>query len=119
MSNPRRIELVKDFIKFNKEVLDLDSLPKIKLTQDKSITKTYAHNDIVNDEVVVYTKGRSLGDILRSLSHELIHYAQKQNGTLSSISDPGATGSPIENEANACAGIILRQYGQINPEIFE
>ena len=119
MESKTKTDLVREFIKFNIRVLNLDSLPEIKFTQDKSITKTYAHNDVVNDKVVIYTKGRSLGDILRSLAHELIHYAQKQNNTLFTIDDPGATGSPVENEANACAGIIMRHFGQLHPQIFE
>lgn len=111
--------LIREFIKFNINVLELKSLPKISFTSDKSKTKTYAHNDIVNDTIVIYTKKRSLGDILRSLAHELIHYAQKQHGTLNSIPNPGSTGSEIENEANAGAGIILRHFGTMHPQIFE
>jgi len=31
----------------------------------------------------------------------------------------GQTGSPVENEANALAGVLMRNYGQKNPMIFE
>ena len=40
---------------------------------------------------------RSLGDIMRSLAHELIHYQQKQNGKLQFDGTDGITGSDIEN----------------------
>jgi hypothetical protein len=30
--------------------------------------------------------------------------------------DSGKTGSPIENEANAVAGILMRKYSEFNPE---
>jgi predicted nucleic-acid-binding Zn-ribbon protein len=33
--------------------------------------------------------------------------------------DSGEDGSPIENEANATAGIIMRKFGRENPQIFE
>ena len=72
-------------------------LKVIVLTSDKSKTQTYAHNDIGNDHVVVYTGKRNLGDILRSLAHEIIHYAQKYDGSLDKYKNPGATGTPIEN----------------------
>ena len=117
--NMGRVELIKEFIKFTSQVLELKSLPKITLTSDKSKTQTYAHNDISNDHVVVYTGKRSLGDILRSLGHEIIHYAQKYDGSLNKYENPGETGNPIENEANAGAGILLRNFGKMYPQIFE
>lgn len=117
--NVGREELIKEFIRFVVRVLELPSLPKITLTKDKSKTETYAYNDIGNDHIVVYTGNRSLGDVLRSLGHELIHYAQKIDGSIYKIQDPGATGSPIENEANAGSGILMRHFGKMYPQIFE
>ncbi len=114
-----RVNSLSDFSKWCQDYLGLVDLPKISLTSDKSKTTTYAHNDIVNDEVVVYMGNRSLGDIMRSLAHELIHYQQKQNGKLQFDGTDGVTGSDIENEANSVAGVIMREYGQDNPHIFE
>jgi len=127
-ANDSRIDSLKDFVKFCQRHLKLTDLPKIDLTNDKSKTTTYAHNDIANDEIVVYMGkcsydypfgNRSLGDVMRSLAHELVHYEQKQNGKLKHDGSDGVTGSPIENEANAVAGVIMREYGQNNPHIFE
>ena len=117
--NLGRKELIKEFIKFTSQVLELKSLPNITLTTDRSKTQTYAHNDIGNDHVVVYTGKRNLGDILRSLGHEIIHYAQKYDGSLNKYENPGETDNPIENEANAGAGILLRNFGKMYPQIFE
>ncbi len=33
--------------------------------------------------------------------------------------DPGADGSEFENEANAVAGVIIRKWGRIHPEIYD
>jgi hypothetical protein len=33
--------------------------------------------------------------------------------------EDGKTGSEVENEANAAAGVLLRQFGKYRPEIFE
>jgi len=118
-ANDSRIDSLKDFVKFCQRHLKLTDLPKIDLTNDKSKTTTYAHNDIANDEIVVYMGNRSLGDVMRSLAHELVHYEQKQNGKLKHDGSDGVTGSPIEHEANAVAGVIMREYGQNNPHIFE
>ena len=69
--NMGRRELIKEFIKFTSQVLELKSLPKITLTSDKSQTRTYAHYAHKGEDshIVVYTGNRSLGDILRSLGH--------------------------------------------------
>lgn len=114
---PSRTDLAKQFIKYCVEYLKLTKIPKIKFTTTKEETQTYAHYDPANDTIVVYTKGRSLGDILRSLSHELVHAKQRQNNELNA--DSGETGSPAEDEANAEAGVLLRNFGEKYPMIFE
>ena len=51
----------------------------------------------------------------------MVHFKQKQNGKLNinNAIKSGADGSEIENEANAIAGVILRKYGKLNPDIYE
>jgi hypothetical protein len=56
-----------------------------------------------------------MADILRTLAHELVHHMQNLNGDELN----GDDGSGIENEANAMAGVIMREFGRENPEIFE
>ncbi len=58
-----------------------------------------------------------MADILRTLAHELIHRKQDEDGRLDPNS--GETGSEIENEANAQAGILLRKFGEQNNNIYE
>ena len=64
------------------------------------------------------TKDRAIMDIMRSVAHELVHHCQNQNGQLTGDVEEGADGSPIENEANAKAGEIMRVFGKQNPEIY-
>ena len=59
--------------------------------------------------------GRHPIDVLRTLAHELIHYKQDSEGRIHDES--GATGSDEENEANAGAGIIMRDFDQAYPEL--
>ena len=75
--------------------------------------------NIKDNEVKVLGKNRSLADIIRSIAHELVHHKQNQNGELSGNAEEGADGSPIENEANAKAGEIVRKFGKIKPEIYD
>jgi hypothetical protein len=52
------------------------------------------------------------------LAHELVHHKQNLEGRLKDAVKDGEDGSPIENEANAKAGEIVRRYGKLNPSIY-
>lgn len=114
-------EILNDFIKYVFDELStikqikVERLPKIILTKDKSQTSTLAHFDTQNIEIVVYVKDRLLADICRSLTHEIVHFFQLEKNEL--YNNAGDTGSDIENEANSLAGIIMRNYSKINPQI--
>ena len=60
--------------------------------------------------------GRNIVDVLRTLAHELVHAKQNELGILTPTS--GETGSEHENDANAIAGILMRDYGKQNPNIY-
>jgi hypothetical protein len=55
-------------------------------------------------------------DVLRTLAHELVH--AKQNELQLLTPDSGETGHDHENDANAIAGILMRDYGKQNPDIY-
>jgi Zn-dependent peptidase ImmA (M78 family) len=74
--------------------------------------KTFGYYDPQTQQIVISCKDRHPTDVLRTLAHELVHRAQAQLQDLSA--QDGETGSPIENEANALAGILLRLYNQEN-----
>lgn len=119
LSQQQRSQLIREFIKYCIKELGLKNPinSKVILTNNKTKTETYAHFNPMNNEVVVYMGERSLGDSMRSLCHELCHLSQKQKGQLQNNS--GNTGSQQENEANSKAGILLRNFGKKNPQIFE
>jgi Zn-dependent peptidase ImmA (M78 family) len=58
-----------------------------------------------------------MADLLRTLAHELVHRKQDEDGRIDHNS--GETGSEIENEANAQAGVLLRKFGKQNEEIYQ
>lgn len=112
----QRKNIIEEFSDFCSEVLDLEGID-IHITENKSDTKTYAYYDPNKNEAWVYVKNRNLGDILRSLAHELVHAKQNKLGLLNEKS--GITGSEHENQANSIAAIFIREFGRIRPEIYE
>jgi hypothetical protein len=113
--------IVKHFIKFAIKELGLKQLPsKITLSYNTDQAKnnhSFGSFDPSNDQIWLYVKDRNTADFLRTLAHELVHRKQAEDGRLEP--GDGATGSEIENEANAQAGVLLRKFGKENEEIYE
>jgi Zn-dependent peptidase ImmA (M78 family) len=116
-----KLETINRFIDFVDEKLELDGdLPKISFSQDADEAKkmrSFGKYTPQTNELRVVTANRNLADILRTLAHELVHHKQRKENKLTS--DSSETGSEHENEANALAGVLLREFGQKNPIIFE
>ena len=66
--------------------------------------------------ISINPSNRNIVDVLRTLAHELVHAKQNEMGILQP--DSGETGSEHENDANAIAGILMRDYGKQNPNIY-
>lgn len=121
MRPEEREAIVKDFIEFCKTELGIDSLPKISFTQDRNWAVNhrsfgaYAPED---KSLIIYIGNRNLADTLRTLAHELVHHKQNELGHIQSATD-GKAGTPIENQANSLAGVLMRNYGKINDTIYE
>lgn len=73
---------------------------------------TFGYYDPSDKKIVISIKDRHVTDCLRTLAHELVHRAQANFKDLTA--EDGATGSDIENEANALAGILLRLWNQVD-----
>jgi hypothetical protein len=116
----KKLDTLKHFIKFCKQELNIQSLPYISLINDKSFVEERRsfgeYNPSVNS-VKVVALNRNLADICRSLAHELTHHRQWELGLINPGS--GDTGSEIENDANAMAGIIMREYGKLNLSVYD
>jgi len=110
-------EILKRFIVFLKRELRLTiDIPYI-LIDDVDFSKKNMAFGMMNSDGVIYISAinRHPMDILRTLAHEYIHYKQTINGKVMKSSP----GSPLENEANAKAGEIMRKYGKLHPELFD
>lgn len=106
------VDAIKKFLPFVKKELGLDKLPKIKLLTNPETTSFGTFNQDTQQIQIVIAE-RHANDVLRTLAHELVHFKQHLDGQLQDHS--GETGSNEENEANAMAGIIMRNYNQSNP----
>ena len=110
--------LMGKFIDFVSEYLEITTPVNIRLTNDREDITTTAYYDLFNYKICVYVKDRAIMDVMRSLAHEMVHHKQNEDGKLSGNAEDGSDGSPIENEANAVAGVIMRLFGKQNPEIY-
>jgi GNAT superfamily N-acetyltransferase len=111
---------VADFVNFSKDFLGIDDDVKVELAFEKTPdirTTAYYHNG--DKRLKVYVKNRAIVDVCRSIAHELVHHKQYIDGRFENAIDPGADGSEFENEANAVAGVIIRKWGKMHPEIYD
>jgi cytidyltransferase-like protein len=119
--NESQTATIGEFIKYSIKNLGLQNLPSnLTLSYDNNKAKekrSFGYFDPSSNKIWVYVKNRNMADILRTLAHELIHRKQEEDGRLDINS--GKTGSPIEDEANAMAGVLLRNFGKINNSIYE
>ena len=114
------VRQVSDFVNFAKEYLCVDDDVKVALAFEKTpdIVTTAYYNPI-EKFLKVYVKDRAIVDVGRSIAHELVHHKQYIDGRFENAIDPGADGSEFENEANAVAGVIIRKWGKMHPEIYD
>ena len=119
--NEKQTAIIGEFIKYAAKNLGLQNLPSsLTLSYDNNQAKemrSFGYFNPSTKKIWVYVKNRNMADILRTLAHELVHRKQEEDGRLKINS--GETGSPIEDEANSKAGVLLRNFGKINNNIYE
>ncbi len=114
------VRAVADFVNFAKEYLDINDDIKVELAFEKTPDlRTTAYYQNSENRLKVYVKNRAIVDVCRSIAHELVHHKQNLEGRITNPEIDGADGSDIENEANAVAGVLIRKWGRIHPEIYE
>jgi len=107
------------FVQFASKHLGIKSMPSMKLEKEPMSSSFGGYNP-AEKSIVVITKNRHPMDIYRTVAHELVHHKQNEDGRLGKdIRKEGATGSPIENEANSEAGKVMRWFAKSNPEMFK
>jgi hypothetical protein len=119
--NESETATIGEFVKYAIKNLEIQNPPRnLSLSYDTAKAKemrSFGYFDPNSNKIWVYCGNRNMGDILRTLAHELVHRKQDEDGRISYES--GKTGSDIENEANAKAGILLRDFGKQHEEIYQ
>ena len=113
--------ILHDFVRFAAKDLELESLPEFDFRFDtkRSVEhKSFGGYQPGGEHITITVKNRHVMDVCRTLAHELVHYSQDLKSELED-DDAGATGSPQENEANARAAVIMRNWGKLHPNLFD
>lgn len=113
---PTFMDAIRDFLPLAITHLKLKSLPKIKFERNLDDTHVPTFGRFVNDEKIIYVdiENRHPVDILRTIAHEMVHYRQGEEHELGTGS--WHTGSPVEDEAHAEAGVIMRNFNKKFPQ---
>jgi hypothetical protein len=112
---------INHFVEYATKKLKLKETPKITLLTGREYSEaktSLGGYNPMSKEIYVAIEGRLTADILRTLAHEMVHRKQDELGLVKDEVKDGATGSPIENQAHAVAGILMRNYGKINKQIY-
>lgn len=93
--------LLKDFYPYAQDTLQFDQTPTIKFVSDPensaNVLGKTAYYDPNSQEVAVFVDNRHPKDILRSISHELVHHRQNCQGKFTEMPNLGE-GYAQENE---------------------
>jgi hypothetical protein len=112
-------DLVPQFVQFCCDQLEIKQAPLVKLRRDpvwSERNSTFGRFNPDGGYIELSVANRHPVDVLRTLAHELTHHRQDEISTMPD--DAGRTGSPWEDEANAVAGRIMRDFAAANPEYF-
>ena len=112
--SPDRLILLSHFVKYCVRVLGLHEELRVFVVDNRrrygiETTAAYIPNDCA---IYVYGKGRSFVDILKSISHEMVHAKQHELG----YELPGHYlhfHSDVEDEANAEGMSLLNAYTEV------
>ena len=113
-------QILKDFVDFCVKELKIKQVPVVKLRKDPqwpTVHKTFGR--YINDKQMLEVAwgNRHVMDVLRTVAHELTHCRQHERETVPASA--GETGSEYENEANARAGVLMRDWARLHPEHFD
>jgi Zn-dependent peptidase ImmA (M78 family) len=106
--------MITHLLQLCKRELGLSEVPNIMLLDTPTVEGGTSFGQFDGDSIQVVVKNRHPVDIMRTLAHELVHWAQSSAG----MELDGSDGSSIENQANAIAGVIMRKFGKMYPQYF-
>ena len=99
--------------------LKIKNVPSLEIKNTPEWSKenaSFGRYDQDTNTLTISVPGRHILDILRTMAHELTHCRQAELEELPA--DAGETGSPWEDQANAMAGRIMRNWAAKHPDHF-
>lgn len=110
-ATPELSEYLTDFCTHVCSELGLPTHPDMTFV-DKTNNTSFGSYRPVDGSIIVATGGRHVADILRTLAHEIVHDVQHLNG------EPDLPLDELEYEANAMAGMLMRDWNKLHPELY-
>lgn len=111
------IELIKKFVGYCSEKLKINSKEiNIVLSDVGQTEPTAGHFNPNTKKINVTVKNRAIADCLRTISHEMTHFKQLEDGVDFPVDDEGL--QPYEDEANVMSGRLVRFFGRENRVIY-
>jgi hypothetical protein len=110
---------LQNFIKFCSDRLKLEQIPRIQIKRDPEWSRrnnSFGRYIPDADTLIVSVANRHPMDVMRTMAHELTH--RKQDEQADMPIGAGDTGSDWENQANAQAGVLMRDFAELHPEYF-
>ena len=109
---------IQDFIRFVFEKLHITgNVPEIEYAEKKEAPDQHrtGYYNPNTDKLWIYTGHRNLIDIMRTIAHELAHHKQDQEG----LTGANTILSDLESQADMAAGMIIKIYVRMHPEILQ
>lgn len=113
-------EILGQFMRYVIDRLNIDPVPRIVLHKNDQWSQqnhSFGRYDPDTATLHVSLANRHIMDVMRTAAHELVHSRQHQTTDMPATA--GDTGSPWENQAHAEAGVIMRDFADANPEMFD
>ena len=105
------------FIAYCIKELKLTTAAKIRIGDDHrkaQQVRAMGYYNPAENLIWVLRGDRVPADWYRTLAHELVHWRQRELGQ----EMDGSDGSDLENQANATAGVLLREWGRRYDSIY-
>lgn len=109
-AHPLVTDFLADFCAFACGKLGIPTCPPITFVEHTG-NASFGSYSPSEGTIVVATSGRHAADILRTLAHELVHDQQITMGFDGTLED-------FEYEANAVAGMLMREYNKLHPSLY-
>lgn len=115
----KNLKIIESFVVYCVQNLNIKSKKIdliLSLVQQDFSAPTAGSFNPETKEISVCIKHRAIADCLRTIAHELTHYAQAEKNIIFPTDDEGL--QPLEDEANLMAGRLVRFFGRMHREIY-